>query len=117
MPSLAITATPKNLVGELSLTVDQEHHLQNSGYHTVELHEDPTNTLTADTVKAAAGTRSFALEPRSQTPLRYKVRADTLLWAWASGIPASGLTRQEFSQRARCADAQGTIHRQKIFYI
>ena len=24
---------------------------------------------------------------------------------------------QEFSQRARCADAQGTIHRQKIFYI
>ena len=28
-----------------------------------------------------------------------------------------GENYQEFSQRARCADAQGTIHRQKIFYI
>lgn len=88
MASLSVTATPENLVSELPLTVDQEYHIQNSGYYTVELHEDATNALTADTVKAAAGTRPFVLEPRSQTPLRYKARADTPLWAWASGIPS-----------------------------
>ena len=41
--------------------------------------------------------------------------ADLALLPMSSGYRDKD--NQEFSQRARCADAQGTIHRQKIFYI
>ena len=89
MASTAITTTPKDLVSALSLVIDQEYYLQNSGCYTVDLHEDRANSLTVDNVRTSAGERPFVLEPRSQTPLRYKVRADTPLWAWASGLPTA----------------------------
>ena len=78
-----------DIVSGLSLTVDTEYYIQCSGDFELELHEDTTNTLTADTVRAAASPRPLRLAPRSQTPLRYKVRADTPVWVWAPGLPTA----------------------------
>ena len=89
MASTSVTSTPMDIVAGLSLTVDTEHYIQCSGDFELELHEDKTNALTAMTVQAAAGPRPVRLAPRSQTPLRYKVRADTPLWCWAPGLPTA----------------------------
>lgn len=89
MASLAVTATPQDIVAGLSLTTDTVYYVQCSGDFEVELHEDGTNLLTAATVKAAAGPRPVRLAPRSQTPLRYQVRADAPVWVWAPGLPSA----------------------------
>ena len=89
MASLAVTSTPMDIVARLSLATGTQYCIQCSGDFEAEIHEDLTNALVAGTVRAAAGPRPMRLAPRSQTPLRYRVRADTPLWCWAPGLPAA----------------------------
>ena len=89
MASLNVTSAPVNIVAGLMLAVDSEYWIQCSGDFELELHEDSSNLLTAAKVRGAAGPRPVRLAPLSQTPLRYKVRANTPLWAWAPGLPTA----------------------------
>ena len=63
MSSHAVTSTPIDLVATASLAAGSTYSLQCSGDYEIELHQDDAGTLTADTVRGAAGPRPVRLLP------------------------------------------------------